>query len=168
MIKIKNIFNLLVIFFLFILITYIVVDNINIYRRTTYICTISGSRKVTLEKFLSKETKILPSTLETWIRKNYDPEFKNDFVYRHSKTKPIFRGISRGSGGRGEPITDILYCLDDVVKTADKDTLTKLVKALIKKDKVKSQKVIDEILEILYENNGLNSLFSESQIHLRE
>ena len=168
MIKIKNIIKILSFIFLFMIIIYIVAANINIYKNTTYICTISGSRKVTLENYLSKETKVYPSALEIWIKQNYDPNFKNDFVYRHSKTKPLLRGISRGSGGRGEPITDILYCLDEVVKAADKDTLTKLVKALIKKDKVQADKIIDEILEILYENNGLNSLFSESQIHLRE
>lgn len=96
MIKTKNIVSLLLQFFTVLLIPIIVLSQLNVYKRTSYICAISGTRKTVVEEFFIRTTSVKISSLEEWIRKNYDPNFKNDFIYRDSKTVYVFKGTSRG------------------------------------------------------------------------
>ena len=138
MIKLKNILSHLLQILTAIITLLIVLSHINIYKRTSYICSISGSRKTVNKEYFWRTTTITTSSLEQWIKRNYDPNFKNNFIYRDSKTVPILRGTSRASGGRGYAITRLRPFIDEVVNRAGKEKLTELVEALVSKDNERS------------------------------
>ena len=134
--------------------------TLNKRKSTTYICTVSGTKKVIIEEYFSVEESIYPSALEYWIKVNFNKNFKNTFVIRSQKIEPIIGGISRGSGGR-VPVATALNLLEDIVKYNSNETLSNLVKILESGNKEEGHKAIDAATNIVFNHNGINELFNE-------
>ena len=136
------------------------VTTLNKRKATTFICTISGSKKVTIVEYFKTTENVYSSSLETWIKNNMDTNFKNNFVIRSQRIEPLLGGISRGSGGR-VPIARVTHSLDDIVKYNSFEKLSFLVKALESGKKEEGNKAIDTVLDEVYNQNGINELFKE-------
>lgn len=93
---------------------------------SSYMCEFSGSRKEKTDFYFFETEKVNKSSLEIWIIKNLDKDFKPKYKFCGSTSKSIF-GRELIACGAGPEISNLTYFIDEVIKKPSQEEIIAII-----------------------------------------